>query len=99
MTGKWPTYQVDHINGIKTDNRWKNLRDVNGFINQQNRLGPKKNNKSGFLGVTYMPARRKWRATIRFNGNGLHLGMFDKPELGFAAYIEAKRRLHPGCTI
>ena len=44
MYGKWPENEIDHINGIKDDNRINNLRDV---TNRQNALnvGVFKNNK------------------------------------------------------
>lgn len=37
MTGDWPQFEIDHINGVRHDNRWINLRDVPRSINQQNR--------------------------------------------------------------
>lgn len=37
MTGKWPKDQVDHINRIKDDDRWENLREANQSQNSYNR--------------------------------------------------------------
>lgn len=49
--GKWPDGEIDHINGIKTDNRIENLRDVDRSTNQRNaRL--RKDNKTGHCGIT-----------------------------------------------
>src|SRR2546429_357861 len=28
MTGRWPTPQVDHVNRVRGDERWANLREV-----------------------------------------------------------------------
>lgn len=52
MTGQEPTDQVDHINGIRSDNRWGNLRLATPSQNQWNK-GPQWNNTSGYRGVSY----------------------------------------------
>jgi hypothetical protein len=98
MTGAWPDY-IDHMNGIKNDNRLINLRNCSIAVNTQNQRMPKKKNKSGYLGVSFHKAWRKWRAQIRINGSKVSLGGFDTPQLASIAYIEAKRKFHPGCTI
>jgi len=36
MTGEWPKFEIDHENGIRNDNRWKNLRDVTHRENMMN---------------------------------------------------------------
>lgn len=49
MTGEWPN-EIDHINRIKSDNRWENLRDVTHTENVRN-IVVQKDNKSGILHV------------------------------------------------
>lgn len=99
--GEWPKGQIDHINGIRTDNRLSNIRDVPPLINRQNERKPRKNNSSGYLGVAKVNKAGKivYRATIRLHPNRKVLGDFDNPIEASNAYLEAKRKLHIGCTI
>ncbi len=91
--GRWPTFAMDHINGIRTDNRLSNLREATCAENQQNR-GKPRNNKSGMLGVSWSGAAGKWRASIRLGGKGFNLGSFDRQEDAHAAYLSAKSEKH-----
>lgn len=95
--GEWPRGQIDHINGVRDDNRLSNLRVVTHAINCQNKRAPLPSNKSGFLGVSWHAGA--WRATIVLNGKQYHLGRFKTPEEAHYAYLTAKRRLHEGCSI
>jgi HNH endonuclease len=97
MHGVWPTGRIDHINGDKTDNRICNLREVSHSVNLQNQRRAMKNNKLGLLGVRAYAG--KFRAQIKANGQNIHLGYYLTPEAAHSAYIEAKRRLHTGCTL
>jgi hypothetical protein len=97
--GVWPADQIDHINGSRSDNRIANLRAVTQLVNIQNQRTARRNNASGFLGVSWVKDRSKWRAQIMVSGAVLKIGHFTTPEAAHAAYIEAKRRLHAGCTI
>ncbi len=97
--GSWPTKFIDHINGDPSDNRIENLREVTHAENIQNqRRGQSHNRSTGMLGVTLRP---NGRATSRIwvNGRNLFLGNFDTPEEAQQAYIEAKRKHHPGNTL
>lgn len=94
--GEWPNI-IDHINGDRHDNRIDNLRSVDKRINAQNIRSASRNNRSGFLGVSRIGL--KWRASIYTNGVSLRLGPFETPEIAYAAYLSAKRKLHAGCTI
>lgn len=58
MTGDFPIYEVDHINQIKYDNRWNNLRDVPHIVNMNNR----KDNLNGRVGSKHI-AKTKWSVT------------------------------------
>lgn len=95
--GEWPRQQIDHIDGDPRNNRIENLRDVSASVNQQNRKRAARHSSSGVMGVRARNGR--WVAEIRVNGRAHRLGRFDTPEAAHAAYIEAKRRLHPGCTL
>jgi hypothetical protein len=95
--GKWPNGQIDHINGDRSDNRISNLRDVSHSVNQQNVHRPRRDNASGFLGVTRQ--KNLWTSQVTVSGKTLHLGLFKTPEEAASAYLEAKRKHHTGCTI
>ena len=97
--GAWPTHGLDHIDGDPSNNRIDNLRDVSAAINSQNRKSPCKGSKSGFLGVSWCAARKRWRAAIWVDGKFAHLGYYATQQLGHNAYLAAKRRDHAGCTI
>lgn len=97
MTGEMPTSEIDHANGCKADNRWANLRLVDRHTNMQNQVRAHRNNLTGLLGVHAQDG--KFRARIRWNGKPKSLGMYDTPEQAHAAYVQAKRTLHVGCTL
>jgi hypothetical protein len=101
----WPKNCIDHINGIKTDNKICNLRDVTKQENSYNLKKARKNNKhSKFLGVSYAGygkynIKNKWVALIRINKKTTRIGSYKTPEEAHQAYIEAKRIYHSTCTL
>lgn len=97
MTGEWPKEEVDHIDGHRSNNRFVNLRDVSVSMNRQNRRAADRKSKSGLLGVN--TNKYSWAARIKVDGKKISLGSYPTPELAHAAYVEAKRKLHAGCTI
>lgn len=97
MTGQEPAGEVDHINGNKADNRWSNLRDVPKLVNMQNNRKARAHNATGLQGVRKSGSR--WESMIGHQKRQHYLGSFATPEEAHAAYLEAKRRLHEGCTI
>lgn len=73
VCGEWPKHQIDHINQIKDDNRFSNLRDAMDVENKRNRT-KQKNNTSGVNGVSWYKRDKKWFAYIKVNGKQLDLG-------------------------
>ena len=73
--GEWPKDQIDHINGIRSDNRLINLRLSTQIDNHRNQK-MYTNNTSGVMGVYWCKAVNKWSARIRINYKVLYLGLF-----------------------
>lgn len=98
--GAWGRPLLDHINGDRLDNRLCNLRVADNFLNHQNRRKGWRNSVSGMLGVDYVArGKSRWRARILVDGKSIYLGRYGTAEEAHAAYLEAKRRMHVGCTI
>lgn len=89
-TGSFPPSCIDHINRIKTDNRFINLRLADKKQNMEN-TPLRKDNLSGSRGVSYRKTTKKWRAYLNHNKKHFHLGDFDTPEEA-AAISDAKRK-------
>lgn len=99
MTGSWPVAQVDHLNGLKSDNRWCNLRDVSSKANNQNLRKAKTGSVTGLLGVSPSPKGVGFVAQIRLEGKKVYLGTFDTAEEAHQKYLDSKRKSHEGCTL
>ena len=73
MTGELPPNQVDHINHVKDDNRWVNLRLSTYSENSKNHP-MQKNNTTGIVGVNRDKRKSLWKAMITVNGKSIYLG-------------------------
>lgn len=89
--------EVDHINGIKDDNRWDNLRIATHANNNQN-TKVQKNNASGYKGVCWHKQRKAWRAYVSVGPRGsskqISLGLFGTPEAAAEAVRKYREQLH-----
>lgn len=85
--------QIDHINGIRSDNRVDNLRLATGAENSRNQK-LSKDNTSGFKGVSWHSTSGKWAAQIRINGKNKHLGLFSTAQEGHIAYCAASSKYY-----
>ena len=86
--------QVDHINGIKTDNRIENLRAATNSENSRN-VGLRSSNKSGVKGVYWNKQLKKWVASCRHDGKQHLVGAF-RNLIDAADAISAYRAKHHG---
>lgn len=96
--GTWPVSTIDHINGVKTDNRIANLREALHNENCQNQKKAHSQNIAGILGVSQRRGDRYY-AEIRVSGKRKYLGCYATPEEAQAAYLRAKQELHPFGTL
>jgi hypothetical protein len=93
VTGEWPPADVDHRDLDKGNDRWDNLRLATRSQNFFNKLA-RRDNASGFKGVSYDSARDKYAADIQANGKRVRLGRFDTAEEASRAYRAAAIREH-----
>jgi hypothetical protein len=90
MTGEFPKHLVDHINQIKDDNRWTNLRQAT--VSQNNINSKKqKNNKSGYRGVYWVKKYQVWRVQIKYKSKYITLGSYT--DIKEAAEVYKKKAL------
>jgi hypothetical protein len=93
VNGDWPKDEVDHINHIRNDNRWINLRQATTSENRSN-VPIRKDNKSGYKGVHWHKGYMSWVASIRKNGKRHQIGRYKNIDDAAAAYMEASKNMH-----
>lgn len=93
MTGCSPKYEIDHINNNRSDNSWKNLREVLPYENALNRL-TYKDSRSGMKGVTWNEKYQYWQARITVNGVCKSLGCYKEKQDAITVMLTARLELH-----
>ena len=98
MTGEWPKNEIDHINRIKHDNRYCNLRDVRRYINSLNKNIPK-NNTSGHTGIKWEKKSNKWQVKFQMDNKIYNLGSFYDLEIALQVKeAKVKELLYNECN-
>lgn len=89
ISGEWPD-QVDHVNGVRSDNRHLNLRSANHAQNCMNRKPMRSTSK----GCYWQPKRKKWVAQIGVSGRRKTIGYYATESEAAMAYAKAAEELH-----
>lgn len=82
---------VDHINGNTLDNRKCNLRIVTNQENCQNLLNSRKNNSSGYRGVSFNKTYGKYEAYYWKNYTKYTVGYYDTAEEANTQVVAARK--------
>lgn len=91
--GDITTPHIDHVNGVKDDNRISNLRLATPSENGQNRRGVV--NPTGLMGVCWSKKDDRFVALIKIGGVQMRLGYYRDAESAHQAYLRAKAIYHP----
>lgn len=88
---EWPPNEIDHINGLRDDNRILNLRLA---VRWQQRGNQKRraDNRSGFKGVK-RAGKNSWIARCRIHGKEYTKCGFRSPEDAHVAYLEMAKSI------
>ena len=81
--------QVDHINGVKTEDHVENLRMVTNVENNRSFRTKAQGCTSRFRGVSWKKWHKKWTAVITLDGKNKHLGYFVDEREAARAYDKA----------
>ena len=85
MIGSMPK-EVDHMNGVRSDNRFSNLQSVSRQENMKNKKRYKVNT-SGCTGVQYHKKNCRWVSRIRVDKKEIYLGSF----ASFSDAVDARK--------
>jgi hypothetical protein len=84
---------LDHIDGIRHNNKIENLRECSFSENGFNKKLTNKNT-SGHKNVVWSKQRKKWRVQMRVYGKNLSFGFYDDIELASLVAEEAREKYH-----
>jgi hypothetical protein len=84
---------IDHINGVRDDNRIENLRPATKSENKLNTANYA-NNTSGIKNVSWFKNNKKWGVSVSVNHKRKFLGLFEDLELAQLVAMEARNKYH-----
>lgn len=84
--GKWPETEIDHVNGIRNDNRIENLRETSRSKNRHNI----KTSKCYW----WKPKNKKYEACVKYKNEKHYLGLFSTEEEARIAVEEKSKEIY-----
>ena len=93
MHGHFPALEIDHINGIRSDNRIINLRTATRAQNAAN-VPRHRDGASGIKGAYYSKRDKYWYSAVRSRDVHKRLGPFNSADEAHAAYVATAKQLH-----
>jgi hypothetical protein len=93
VAGATAGVEVDHVSGDRLDNRRQNLRLATRSQNACNHR-IRRDNTSGFKGVTWSAPHKQWRVNVRVDGKRHYVGLFRDPVEAAKAYDKAAKQHH-----
>lgn len=93
MNGAFPPADTDHINRVRSDNRFLNLRECSHAQNSYNRSMSKRN-KTGYRGVSRVPNSTKFRVCLAVEGKINYLGLYDDAEEASLVYDKKAKEVY-----
>ena len=95
MTGSAATKTLEHMDGNRINNRWKNLQAELAPMFR----GAYTSNTSGKTGVSWHTARKHWVARFSVAGHRQYLGSFDEYGDAVKCRLEAEERYKLGIQV
>ena len=89
--GEDPKDQIDHINGVRNDNRIHNLRVVSHRENLQNCISHR---EGRLVGASFYSRDGNWRADIQIDGKKKHIGYYETEQEAHEAYVNKLQEVH-----
>lgn len=97
--GVQPVGVIDHINGVRSDDRPCNLRDVDLSVNAQNRQGPNRNRLIDLPMGVYPRGAGRFQVKLMVRGRHISGGTFACKDEAAAKYLTLRRKYGDGNTL